>query len=139
MGEIVHLVYFSEAADDLSYTDIQEILEVSRKNNEKHEITGLLMYRDDHFIQVLEGTEKAVRETLERIKHDDRNYKVKVIVEGDLKNRLFAEWSMAFHDADLSANHNPYIDKLFHNPKALKNVDILPLLEALKALAPEFK
>lgn len=139
MAEIFQLVYFSEAVEDLSYTDLQDILEVSRKNNDRDEITGLLLYRDDYFIQVLEGQADLVRRTLERIRHDDRNYKVKVLYEGTAGERMFAHWNMAFHDGDLSSNHNPFIEKLFTNPKSLKREDILPLLRALTDLAPEFK
>lgn len=139
MGEIFHLVYFSEAADDLSYTDIKEILEVSRVNNARDEITGILIYRDGFFMQLLEGPEAEVRGTLERIRHDDRNYKVKLLAEGGTANRLFEGWSMAFHDGDLSSNQNPYVEKLFLAPKNIKVTDIMALLRAFRDFAPDFR
>lgn len=139
MAEVFHLVYFSEAVDDLSYTDLQDILEVSRKNNARDNITGLLIYRDDFFIQVLEGDQDKVEATLEKIRHDDRHYKVKILLQGMTTSPLFQDWHMAFHDGDLSSNHNPYIEKLFNDPKSLKMTDVLPLLQAFKALSPEFK
>lgn len=139
MGEIFHLVYFSEAADDLSYTDIKEILEVSRNNNARNEITGLLIYRDGFFLQLLEGTEDSVRSTLELIRHDDRNYKVKILCEGFIQERLFGSWSMAFHDGDIASKPNPSVEKLFAAPKTLKPQDIIPLLREFRDQAPEFR
>lgn len=139
MGEIFQLVYFSEAADDLSYTDIKEILEVSRTHNAKAEITGLLIYKDGHFLQLLEGTEDKVRVTLERIRHDDRNYKVKVLIEGPTKQRLFPTWSMAFHDGDIASNPNPSVEHLFAAPKTMKPSDIMPLLRTFRDHTPEFR
>lgn len=139
MSEIFHLVYFSEAADDLSYTDIKEILEVSRNNNARDQITGLLIYRDGHFLQLLEGSEDVVRSTLERIRHDDRNYKVKILHESQSPERLFPSWSLAFHDGDIASNHNQFVEQLFISPKTLKTEDVMKLIRGFRDVAPGFR
>ena len=104
MSGIFHLVYVSKAHDDLSYTDIQAILETSRIHNAAHDITGLLVLRDGYFMQVLEGDESHIRRLLTKIKADDRNSDVKVLLEATNEERLFEDWSMAFVDGDLSHN-----------------------------------
>jgi hypothetical protein len=56
------LVYVSSAVNLFSDEDLIQLLEVSRRNNEKAEITGLLLYSSGNFMQTLEGPEKAVLE-----------------------------------------------------------------------------
>jgi Sensors of blue-light using FAD. len=104
MSKIFHLVYVSKAHDDLSYTDIQAILDTSRIHNSAHDITGLLVLRDGYFMQVLEGDEDRIRRLMVKIKADDRNSNISVLLETWNDERLFADWSMAFVDGDLSHN-----------------------------------
>jgi hypothetical protein len=44
-----------------------KLLQTCRRNNERLEITGILLYYNRSFIQVLEGTEPRVRALLDRI------------------------------------------------------------------------
>lgn len=142
MSEIFHLVYFSKAAEDLSYTDIREILEVSRRNNAQLGITGMLIFRDGLFLQILEGSEEAVRKVLAAIRDDDRNYSVRVLIEAGGQERLFADWAMAFHDGDITTESSASLDDLF---KAVtsgvlsQRTSIVPILKKFRASAPELK
>ncbi|UXR64734.1 BLUF domain-containing protein [Bdellovibrio bacteriovorus] len=142
MSGVFHLVYFSRAAEDLSYTDIREILEASRRNNTQLGITGLLIFRDGYFLQLLEGAENNVRDILSKIRDDDRNYSVRVMIETESVDRLFEGWSMAFYDGDISTNSTAHLVDLFEavleggmNKKNL----IMPILRKFRASAPDLK
>ena len=142
MSGVFHLVYFSKAAEDLSYTDIREILEVSRRNNARLGITGLLIFRDGYFVQLLEGDEAPVRNVLTAIRDDDRNYSVKVLIEAIGAERLFPDWSMALHDGDITTASSEHLVELFESVSASdlsKRALIMPILKKFRASAPELK
>ncbi|AFY00436.1 BLUF domain-containing protein [Bdellovibrio bacteriovorus] len=142
MSGVFHLVYFSKAAEDLSYTDIREILEVSRRNNARLGITGLLIFRDGYFVQLLEGEEAPVRKVLDAIREDDRNYSVKVLIETIGEERLFPDWSMAFHDGDITTSSTNHLIELFESVVSSdlsRRGLIMPILKKFRASAPELK
>ncbi len=142
MSAVFHLVYISEAVEDISYTDIRDILDVSRRRNLEDDITGLLIFRDGYFLQLLEGDEKKVRATLGRILQDDRNYSLRLLIETPGPERLFKEWTMAFYDGDISANSTQDLITLFEaclDGGDHKRPLIMPMLRQFRASAPELK
>jgi hypothetical protein len=94
------LVYVSSASDLFERDALEEILAVSRRNNEAAGITGMLLYKDGNLMQVLEGSEPAVRETYERIAQDPRHRGLLVLLEDEVTERDFGEWTMAFRDLE---------------------------------------
>lgn len=91
-----HLVYTSHAAKPLSEADLIALLKESRLFNREHGITGMLLYIQGKFIQVLEGSKDEVIQIFDRIATDPRHIRVAVISEGDSPNRIFKDWSMGF-------------------------------------------
>lgn len=94
--KIYHLSYVSTGCDCLKYENIKSILESSNQNNKENGITGILVYCNKHFFQILEGEENSVKELYETIAIDSRHDNVIKIHEGIIENRNFANWSMAF-------------------------------------------
>lgn len=142
MDSIFHLVYISEAIKDISYSDIRDILEVSRKNNLRDGITGLLIYRDGYFLQLLEGDERPIKNLVNKIRFDERNSSLNVLLEATGEERLFGDWSMAFYDGDSSAGSTEHLVTLFSNLSASDGQQrslIMPMLRKFRASAPELK
>lgn len=94
--KIYRLAYVSTACDCLKLEDINNILESSNTNNHNLDITGILVYCNKHFFQILEGDEKEVKELFETISIDCRHDNVIKIQEGPIDKRSFGNWSMAF-------------------------------------------
>jgi hypothetical protein len=94
------LVYVSSAVNLFSDKELTDLLEVSRRNNEKVDVTGLLLYSSGNFMQVLEGPQKTVLETHARIAHDPRHTGLITLVQGDREEREFDQWSMGFKRLD---------------------------------------
>ncbi|MNL33010.1 Blue light- and temperature-regulated antirepressor YcgF [compost metagenome] len=139
MDPVFHLVYISQAAEDISYTDIREILSVSRKNNAQENITGLLIFRDGFFLQLLEGSESAVKNILGNIMMDDRNHSLRVLIEVEGGQRLFEDWQMAFIDGDISSNETVDLIDFFDvclKAGAHQRALIMPMLRKFRASAP---
>jgi Sensors of blue-light using FAD len=73
------------------------ILSDARRANLRDGITGALICRGDIYLQWLEGPEDMVRNTIARIKRDDRHVEVSLHVAEPVAERVFAEWAM-LHD-----------------------------------------
>jgi len=97
-NDLVHCVYSSAGTIEFSHDDIIELLEKARDNNAKLDITGMLLYDNGSFFQVLEGRHDTVTSLLKAIQQDDRhNHVVKIIYE-NIDNRDFSEWTMGYSD-----------------------------------------
>ncbi|MDO8937992.1 MAG: BLUF domain-containing protein [Methylicorpusculum sp.] len=93
-----HLVYVSSAIKPLSKSDLLDLLIQSRENNTKKGISGMLLYKDGNFMQVLEGEESAVRSLFEVIIRDSRHRGSIVLLEEHISEPFFKDWSMGFRD-----------------------------------------
>jgi len=101
--EMHELFYISEAQEGISKKEILSILEVSRRDNKIHNITGLLLYwkETNQFMQVLEGRREDIFPLFtDKICKDPRHYSVRMIYSGEIDERGFKDWSMAFKDLD---------------------------------------
>ena len=104
LDQLFHIGYVSTESSTLSEDNLIAILEEARISNERSDITGLLLYREGSFYQVLEGTNSAVTTTFEAIKDDQRHKDVRVLFEEDTDTREFPDWRMGFlnlNNADL--------------------------------------
>jgi hypothetical protein len=95
-----HLVYISYASRPLREDDLLNILTESRLFNKKNKITGMLIYLQEKFIQVLEGEYQTVNTLYKNIQEDPRHRKVTTVLEGNTEHRIFKDWSMGFKKLD---------------------------------------
>ena len=93
---IYSLVYISDATKGLTEQDLQEILTASRKNNPANNITGMLLYKDGEFMQVLEGPEENVIALYDLISDDPRHKDCTILSRKETPQRLFQDWTMGF-------------------------------------------
>lgn len=97
-AELSRLVYVSAAALPQTPDDLSHILARSRDNNRRDGITGLLIYHDMTFIQLLEGAPDAIARCFARISRDSRHGSVARVLDGPVAARSFPEWQMGFAD-----------------------------------------
>lgn len=97
---LIALTYVSMAATPMTKQEVLDILEVSRKNNAANNITGMLLYRDPYFIQVLEGEEPVINALYDKIRHDDRHQNILTVQKDPIDARSFSDWAMGFKDLD---------------------------------------
>ena len=93
---LIHCIYASRATVALSDADVQSLLERSRGKNSARGITGMLLFIEGSFFQVLEGDAAVVDELYEIIAHDTRHDRVTQIIREPIAQRSFGEWSMGF-------------------------------------------
>jgi hypothetical protein len=95
---VFSIVYVSSALKPFSKTELLTLLEKSRKNNTSLGISGMLLYKDGNFMQVLEGDEPRVRAMFVKITGDSRHKGALALLEGPEKDRTFTDWSIGFRD-----------------------------------------
>ena len=95
---IFELAYMSEARRPFSTMELSLLLRASRLRNARAGITGLLLYADRSFLQVLEGPRDVVTKTFAKIAGDERHRRVVHLFESEKQGRHFGDWSMSFVD-----------------------------------------
>ena len=93
---MVSLVYISSAVQLFSPAALLALLEQSRVNNARVEVTGMLLYKEGSFIQLIEGEECAVEELFRIISLDPRHRGVIRLLKRTIQQRHFADWSMGY-------------------------------------------
>ncbi|MCB0301208.1 MAG: BLUF domain-containing protein [Calditrichaeota bacterium] len=96
MVPLYTLIYVSSAFQKMSEPELLEILEKSRLNNSQRNITGMLLYHDGNFLQILEGPKNALQQLRATIEADPRHKDFLVLFEREVKERAFPDWSMGF-------------------------------------------
>jgi len=98
---LFRLVYISRSVELLSVDELDSLLVCARDANQSHSITGLLLYKDLSFLQVIEGPKKALETLFSSICNDARHFRIKVLVDYEvISERSFPEWSMGFQRLD---------------------------------------
>lgn len=101
---MVSLIYVSAATRLLNEEQLAVLLAQAREKNARLGVTGLLLYKDGDFMQVLEGEAEVVDRLMETIRRDPRHHDVIRILEQPIEKRSFGDWTMGFRivrNADL--------------------------------------
>ncbi|MEP6781488.1 MAG: BLUF domain-containing protein [Gemmatimonadaceae bacterium] len=134
MPDLIHLVYASVASQMMTASELEAILSVSRKNNVRDRVTGMLLFTEGSFFQVLEGSEPDVQSAFNRIESDPRHQQPTCIIREPIARRAFGEWTMGFtalaekHAATI-VGHNDF----FESRSCLDTLDAGRARKLLKA------
>lgn len=93
---LYQIAYVSAAAEPIDQVALKTLVRQSRKNNEERDITGLLLYKNGHFMQVLEGPKEEVKRVYAAIAEDDRHEGIVQLLGREIEERDFPGWSLAF-------------------------------------------
>ena len=88
------LTYTSRARLDLGDRDLSDIHQTARHLNALDGVTGLLLFDGSRFLQIIEGSEAAIDNLVERLRKDSRHSAFEVRDERLVERRSFADWSM---------------------------------------------
>mgnify|MGYP005849943591 CR=1 FL=1 len=95
------LVYVSKRAEHCQEQDIEQILESSVRNNQNADVTGVLLYSKDRFLQCIEGEYRTLNALYAKIKEDKRHYDATMIALTPVPSRAFPSWQMAGKSVNL--------------------------------------
>ena len=93
---LIRLIFFSRNRLNVSNdtAGIAEILDTSATNNLRNNITGVLIYDERWFAQALEGTERVISLTFERILRDWRHSDVTLVAMQPIAQRRYPAFAM---------------------------------------------
>lgn len=93
---LVRLIYASKISSGFGPKDIENILQSARTYNVKTNVTGMLCFSNDYFLQCLEGSRTAVNNTYQQILNDKRHQNVIMLNYTQIPEREFETWSMGY-------------------------------------------
>jgi hypothetical protein len=102
---LIQCVYASTAKVEFNKELLNGLLENCRRNNAGKNVTGMLLYHNRAFFQVLEGAAEDVLPLFDKISLDPRHSRVSKILQLEIENRSFGDWTMGYSDvtyADLA-------------------------------------
>lgn len=100
---MIRIVYSSAARAGITAPQLEDILAAARIRNARREITGLLLFRDGVFLQLLEGRAVDVHYVLGRIEQDPRHHRIVRLLEEPIGSRDFPKWSMGYETLEEDA------------------------------------
>lgn len=95
--------YVSEAAPGLDNTAMEKLVDLAEAYNQRHGITGCLLYDSGHFVQVLEGSQSELEALMQRIAVDPRHLRFRVVWSGPIPKRMYELWSMRLFNLESAA------------------------------------
>ncbi|ADV84143.1 BLUF domain-containing protein [Terriglobus saanensis] len=98
MSALMHCIYASVATVPLNTAELVDILLVARANNKHRGITGILLYTEGSFFQILEGAPEDVAATYAKTAEDHLFTRVTDIISEPIAKRAFSDWTMGFSD-----------------------------------------
>lgn len=108
LKQIVYLSHSNETS--MSHEELQKIVMTCRQRNERLEITGLLLYKEGNFCQILDGPEESINIVMESIRNDIRHGGIVVILERFVEERSFRYWNIAFRNLAYTSRMNDWAD-----------------------------
>lgn len=103
------LLYISTVSRDLDVSSIKSILKHAVESNMRSHISGFLLFRNNNFIQLLEGDEQVVTSTYQRIITDSRHNNIIVLLREQISQRNFYGYQSAFKSFDNIADFDKFI------------------------------
>ena len=105
--DLVELSYLSEAVSDMSFLSLMRLLESARAFNQNNDITGILLYDNQQFGQILEGEYANVMKAWKRIQEDRRHHRVELLEIREISERSFPEWLLRFYGGETLTRDYP--------------------------------
>ena len=104
------LVYVSNRKSNCTREEIDHILASCEKNNPSLNVTGILLYSDSKFIQLVECEARTLMNLYDKIKMDERHSNPMMISYGPIKEKSFLSWHMG--TKNISKNVVEYSSKI---------------------------
>jgi hypothetical protein len=94
------IIYASRARHAFGDDELVQLLLRARATNEDYDVTGMLVYAAQSFLQLFEGDAEGVEVVWDRIRMDDRHTELRVLSDGPVAQRLYPDWAMGFEHVD---------------------------------------
>ncbi|MBL4678947.1 MAG: BLUF domain-containing protein [Mucilaginibacter sp.] len=90
------IVYLSKSVFPMHENQLKDILHSSRIHNAALNLSGVLLYANGIFLQLLEGRDAVVDILYKRILADQRHTNIITLVDESIAEKKFERWWMGF-------------------------------------------
>ncbi|MEL7089556.1 MAG: BLUF domain-containing protein [Pseudomonadota bacterium] len=128
---LTRLVYYSQRNPSVSI-DMDKLLKTCTRNNSAVNVTGMLHFNGNYFLQVLEGGRAEVSSIYHRIAADNRHTNIIMISCQDVRERIFPNWSMSLHEGLEGETRDiflRYFPSSTVNPEAVSTESLLDFMQ----------
>lgn len=110
--DLVELSYLSEAISDMSFLGLMRLLESARAFNQQNGISGILLYDNQQFGQIIEGERASVMKVWKRIQEDKRHHRVELLEIREISERSFPDWLLRFYGGETLTRDYPALAEM---------------------------
>ena len=93
---LIRLIYASRVSTTCDFEGLRAVLNSAYKNNPSRNLTGVLCYDPNYFLQWLEGPVEEVHDLYSEILRDDRHTEPVLLDHSSVTQRFFPTWAMAY-------------------------------------------
>ena len=98
---MLHQIVYVSSSRNLDISDfVNSSLPIIQKRNAERNITGMLLFSEGTFLQVLEGNRADLDDIYEGIRKDGRHKQIINLLERETEQRSFPDWSMGWRRID---------------------------------------
>ncbi|MEM7342179.1 MAG: BLUF domain-containing protein [Actinomycetota bacterium] len=133
-SDLVQCIYTSRLAAGYDDSELERILAKAKANNGPIGVTGMLLYEDGSFFQVLEGPRATVQKLYDKISKDRRHENVVKLIERPVTERDFGNWTMGVAQVTMADLRDlPGLNDFFTRGQSLSRLDEGQAKELLRA------
>lgn len=123
------ICYISNIVGDPKKDTIKELIDFVKENNTKHEITGILILKNKHFFQILEGEPERIDRLFNKIKIDPRHKNIIILLDTNIEGRIFNDYNGG--KFEIFQEHAD-MKKLYLYLSWIKNAEYIPADELIE-------
>ncbi len=128
--------YVSSANPNLSEEDVIDLFEHVNDFNNSHDITGVLLYAETNFFQLIEGEEEEIKSLYSRIENDSRHSNIIKFVDKSIKGPAFDGYISRFV-TDTSKLDSSNLETYIRHVEVLEPSSQKSVEKVLEAIAGE--
>jgi hypothetical protein len=123
------ITYVSTASPYLSEEETKKLLVSAKNDNISNDISGVLIYSDGNFFQIIEGEEQKIKKLFIKIEQDPRHYNLIKLLDKSIEAFSFASYTSSFtiiYDRSNIKELNKFLNReKQYNPLGFENISYL--------------
>ncbi len=93
---LYNLCYVSSAKNNLPKSELEDLFRVNKRNNTELDISGILVYNNGNFLQILEGERQKINKLFVKICRDSRHNNLIKLIHTSIEERIFDDYESGF-------------------------------------------
>ena len=128
VNTLISLTFVSTPTQPFSFLGLSRLLCHIYLNNQTNDISGILIFKDNQFTQILEGEESSVEKIWLTIQKDERHKDLQLLAKDLIQARSFMKWSMFFPNSEKVIEYFPEMDVVVNNIETPEKYPLVKLL-----------